>query len=147
MSVVRSRLAVLGAIVIVAGAALVQTASARSTAPAPRAPKKHVVKMITEDGKQLFDPVDLTIMAGDTVSWLAVSGSHNVGFWEDSIPKGAAAVLRKIMPDTIAPLLGVRKPVKGTSYDIVFTGAPKGLYRYYCKPHLNKQMVGTLTIK
>lgn len=144
MSFRRIRIAAM-ALTAVAVAVAASQASAR-TVP-PRAPKKWEVKMITQDGKQLFDPVDLTIQVGDTVSWVAVSGSHNVGFWADSIPKGAAEVLRKAMPDTIAPLLGPRKPTKGDTYDIVFTGAPKGLYKYYCKPHLQKMMVGTLTIK
>ena len=90
---------------------------------------------------QFFD------QAGDTVTWLAVSGSHNVCFWPDSVPKGAVELLRKAMPDTIAPLLGARKPVKGDTYVVVFTGMPRGVYKYYCKPHLNKLMVGELTIK
>ena len=125
-------------------------ASARTlpsrTAP-PRAAKTWEVKMITQDGKQLFEPAELTIQAGDTVKWLAVSGSHNVGFWADSVPAGAVELLRKAMPDTIAPLLGVRKPIKGDSYVVVFAGMPKGTYKYYCKPHLNKLMVAQLTIK
>lgn len=121
--------------------------SATALAVAPRAAKKWEVKMITQDGKQQFEPAQLIIQAGDTVSWLAVSGSHNVGFWPDSVPKGAVEILRKAMPDTIAPLLGIRKPKNGDTYDVVFAGMPKGLYKYYCKPHLNKMMVATLTIK
>ena len=147
MSLSRIRTGVLAALVVSAAAlATTETASAK---PVPRrAAKNHVVKMITtEDKKQLFDPVNLTIAQGDTVTWEAISGSHNVGFWADSIPKGAEAVLRKAMPDTIAPLLGERKPTKGDTYVIVFKDAPKGLYKYYCKPHLNKLMVGTLTVK
>lgn len=148
MSLSRIRTGVLAALVVTAAAvATTQTASANPV-PAKRAAKNHVVKMITtEDKKQLFDPVNLTIMQGDTVTWEAVSGSHNVGFWADSIPKGAEEVLRKAMPDTIAPLLGVRKPKKGDTYVIVFKDAPKGLYKYFCKPHLAKMMVGTLTVK
>lgn len=141
----RTRLATLALTVIAVAAAASNIAGARPVPP--RAAKKWEVKMITQDGKQIFEPADLTIQVGDTVSWLAVSGSHNVGFWEDSIPAGAGAVLRKAMPDTIATLTGPRKPTKGDTYDIVFTGAPKGLYKYFCKPHLNKMMVGTLTIK
>lgn len=149
MSLSRIRIGVLAALVGTAVAVTTTQASAKPnpTKPAPRANKNHIVKMITDDGKQLFDPVDLTIQAGDTVTWLAVSGSHNVGFWPDSIPKGAEAVLRKAMPDTIDTLLGERKPTKGDTYVVVFAGAPKGLYKYYCKPHLKKMMVGTLTIK
>lgn len=103
--------------------------------------------MITQDGKQTFEPAELTIQAGDTVKWLAVSGSHNVGFWADSVPAGAVELLRKAMPDTIAPLLGPRKPTAGDTYVIVFDGMPKGTYKYYCKPHLAKMMVAQLIIK
>ena len=146
MSLSRIRTGVIAALVIAAaGVTLTQTASAK---PLPRRPaKNHTVQMITQNGKQLFDPVGLTIQQGDTVTWLAVSGSHNVGFWADSIPKGAEDVLRKAMPDTIATLLGPRKPTKGDTYVVVFTNAPKGTYKYYCKPHLKKMMVGTLTVK
>lgn len=127
-------------------AVVATSASARSTEP--RAPKKWVVEMITTDDKQqLFAPVDLTIQVGDTVSWLAVSGSHNVAFWADSIPAGAEARLLELMPDQTSPLNGARRPKKGTTYDIVFTDVPKGVYKYFCKPHLRKKMVGTLTIK
>ncbi|MBC8087101.1 MAG: hypothetical protein H7Z40_07520 [Phycisphaerae bacterium] len=146
MSLSRIRTAALVAVVVTA-VAVTATQSASARTVAPRKPKTHTVQMITQAGKQLFEPVNLTIQAGDTVEWLAVSGSHNVGFWKDSIPAGAAEVLAKVMPDQIAPLLGERKPVKGDKYVVVFTGAPKGLYRYYCKPHINKMMFGTLTVQ
>ena len=142
----RSRIAVVAALTVIIGVVTVFQSAAAHTLP-PRAPKKWEVKMITENGKQQFDPVDITIQQGDTISWLAVGGSHNVGFWPDSVPKGAVELLRRAMPDTIAPLLGVRKPIKGDTYVVVFTGMPKGVYKYYCKPHLNKMMVGTVTIK
>ena len=146
MSLRRIRTTVLAAIAMTTVAAFTaQNASAKPTTP--RKAKTWEVKMITQDGKQLFEPAELTIQAGDTVKWLAVSGSHNVGFWADSVPKGAVELLRKAMPDTIAPLLGPRKPTAGDSYVIVFDGMPKGTYKYYCKPHLAKMMVAQLTIK
>ena len=145
MSLSRIRTTVLAVIAVVAAAAATQTASAKPT-PVRKA-KTWEVKMITQDGKQLFEPAELTIQAGDTVKWLAVSGSHNVGFWADSVPAGAVELLRKAMPDTIAPLLGSRKPTAGDTYLIVFDNMPKGIYKYYCKPHLAKMMVAQLTIK
>ncbi len=147
MSLIRIRTTVLAAIAVTAIAAVTARSASAHPTPNRRAPKTWEVKMITKDGKQLFDPVELTIQAGDTVKWLAVSGSHNVGFWADSVPKGAPELLRKAMPDTIAPLLGPRKPTAGDSYVIVFDGMPKGTYKYYCKPHLAKMMVAELTIK
>lgn len=136
----------LAAIAVTAVAAV--TSSSASARPAPRrAPKTWEVKMITQNGKQIFEPAKLTIQPGDTVKWLAISGSHNVGFWADSVPAGAVQMLRKAMPDTIAPLLGPRKPTVGDSYVIVFDAMPKGTYKYYCKPHLKKMMVAELTVK
>jgi plastocyanin len=131
--------------ITVAAVTATQNADAHTTPPRPS--KNWEVKMVTVEGKQLFEPADLTIQPGDTVTWLAVSGSHNVGFWPDSVPSGAVDLLRRAMPDTIAPLLGKRKPVKGDTYVVVFTGMPKGAYKYYCKPHLNKLMVGQLTVQ
>jgi plastocyanin len=131
--------------VVVAGAAATNSAAARPVAS--RAPKTWQVKMITDEGKQLYEPKDITIQSGDTIKWLAVSGSHDVGFWADSVPKGAVELLRKAMPDTVAPLLGPRIPKKGDSYIVAFTNMPKGVYKYYCKPHLKKGMVGTVTVQ
>lgn len=134
------------AVVAVTFGVVATTASARSTAP--RVATKHVVEMIsTDDKKELYAPVDITIQVGDTVSWLAVSGSHNVAFWADSIPPGAEARLLELMPDQTSPLNGARRPKKGSTYDIVFTDVPKGVYKYFCKPHLRKGMVGTITVK
>lgn len=149
MSLSRFRTAAFVALAVTAVAASsAQDAAARTLPPdAPRAPKTHVVKMITENGKQIFDPIKLTIQAGDTVEWLAVSGSHNVAFWADSVPKGAVELLKKAMPETTKELTGPRKPKKGDKYVMVFSGMPKGTYEYYCTPHLKKMMVGTLIIK
>ncbi len=146
MSSSRIRAALIAAAVVtVASAGALQGATA-TTVP-PRKPKTHVVQMITQDGKQVFEPANLVIQPGDTVEWLAVSGSHNVAFWADSVPKGAPDLLRKAMPDTTAPLTSPRKPTKGDKYSMVFNGMPKGEYKYYCTPHLKKMMIGLLTIQ
>ncbi len=146
MSSSRIRAALIAvAAVSVATAGVLQGAT--SAKVPPRKPKTHVVQMITQDGKQVFEPANLTIQQGDTVEWLAVSGSHNVAFWADSVPKGAPDLLRKAMPDTTAPLTSPRKPTKGDKYTMVFTGMPKGEYKYYCTPHLKKMMIGELTIQ
>ena len=146
MSLSRIRVVTVAALAVVAGVAISTKNAGAHPAP-PRAAKTWEVKMITQDGKQLFEPKDITIQTGDTIKWLAVSGSHNVGFWPDSVPKGAVDLLRKAMPDTIETLLGPRKPTKGDTYVVAFTGMPKGVYKYYCKPHLKKMMVGTVTVK
>lgn len=146
MSAIRTRAAIIAAAAISVVTAGVMHAATSSKVP-PRKPKTHVVQMITQDGKQVFEPANLTIQQGDTVEWLAVSGSHNVAFWPDSVPKGAVDFLRKAMPDTTAPLTSPRKPTKGDKITMVFSGMPKGEYKYYCTPHLKKMMIGELTIQ
>ena len=55
----------------------------------------------------LYCAEHLTIKTGDVVNFHNVSGGpHNVSFWADSIPTGAAAVLGADMPDQMQPLSG-----------------------------------------
>jgi plastocyanin len=74
---------------------------------------------------------------GDKVRWTVVSGPpHNVAFWPDSIPSGAAAALDANMPGKMASLSGPMLMTPNQKYEISFAGVPKGTYRYYCTPHL-----------
>jgi plastocyanin len=126
----------------------VTVASAAAARTAPRAVRTHEVKMITDAGKQLFEPKQITIQAGDTVKWVTESGSHNVAFWADSLPANAAELLRKTMPEQEKDLSSPRKPGKGNSYSISFAGMPKGVYKYFCTPHLTRgQMVAQITVQ
>ena len=77
-----------------------------ANAPAANAPagtgKTHDVKMVLEGSKYKYDPENLTIKSGDVVRYHNESGGpHNVSFWADSIPSGAADALKKNMPDQI----------------------------------------------
>ena len=107
----------------------------------------HEVKMVVRDGQYLYEPDALTIKVGDSVRWANVSDIHNVSFWADSIPDGAADVLNAAMPNTTAPLVGPILLQPNTTYEISFAGAPVGDYRYYCTPHLLLGMVATLTVE
>jgi plastocyanin len=100
------------------------------------------------DGKTYhFVPNTLTIKAGDVVNFHNVSGGpHNVAFWSDSIPAGAAAVLGANMPDQMQPLSGTMLVVQDAVYSISFAGAPVGDYKYYCLPHLAMGMKAILTV-
>ena len=100
------------------------------------------------DGKTYhFVPAALTIKAGDVVNFHNVSGGpHNVAFWADSIPAGAAAVLGANMPDQMQPLSGTMLVVQDAVYSISFAGAPEGDYKFYCLPHLAMGMHGIITI-
>lgn len=113
----------------------------------PVAAAVHDVDMVFDGSDYRFVPHDLAIRPGDIVRFHNGSGGpHNVSFWPDSIPAGAAAVLGQAMPNQISPLVGEMVVTADGIYEISFTGAPVGVYRYYCLPHLQLGMVGVLTV-
>ena len=108
----------------------------------------HEVRMLGDAKGYRYEPANLTIKAGDGVRWTMVSGPpHNVSFWADSIPAGAAAALTSAMPAQTSPLAGPLMLQPNEAYTIAFTGAPKGTYRYFCTPHLAMGMVATITVQ
>ena len=123
-----------------------QTA-APAAAPAPTG-ETHEVAMDFDGKKGTFTPAELTIKSGDVVRFVVKTGPpHNVAFSADSIPAGAAEVLGKAMAETMGPLTGPMKVGIGETYDISFAGAPVGVYKFHCTPHLPFGMVGTLTVQ
>lgn len=124
------------------------TAAAAPGAAQPITGKTWDVKMIGDASGSRFDPVNLTIKRGDGVRWTVVSGPpHNVAFWSDSIPPGAAGVLTSAITQPIAPLSGALLLNPSQTYLISFGGAPAGVYHYYCTPHLAAGMKGTITVQ
>jgi plastocyanin len=108
----------------------------------------HDVSMVLEGSKYKFDPAELTIKAGDVVNFHNKSGGpHNVSFWADSIPGGAADVLKGSMPDQMAPLEGPLLTEPDAVYKVSFAGAPTGDYKFYCLPHLALGMHGKITVQ
>ena len=109
-----------------------------------RAGKTHDVNMVLDGSKYKYDPDNLTIQSGDVVRYHNKSGGpHNVSFWPDSIPTGAADVLKKNMPNQMAPLEGPLLTEPDAVYKVSFAGAPKGDYKFYCLPHLALGMRGS----
>ena len=95
-----------------------------------------------------FDPKALTIAPGTTVRFINVSGGmHNVAFWGDSIPAGAAAVLAAGMPNAIDNLSGAFLMNPNDSYEVSFANAPKGTYKGYCVPHVALGMKIAITVQ
>jgi plastocyanin len=118
--------------------------------PAHRAPpgKTIEVQMLGDAKGYRFSPAKITIQRGDQVRFTLVSGPpHNVVFWSDSIPKGAAARLSKSMPNAVGPLTGPFFMNVGDKYVVSFAGLPAGTYRYYCAPHLALGMSGAIVVK
>ena len=124
-----------------------QPAAAPAAAPAAGG-TNHDVNMVLDGSTYKYDPAELTIKAGDVVTFHNKSGGpHNVSFWTDSIPSGAADVLKGTMPDQMAPLEGPLLTEPDAAYKISFTGAPTGEYKFYCLPHLALGMHGKLTVQ
>jgi len=126
-----------------------QTAAAQSSAtPAPAGPVVEV--KMTGNGSTVaaFDPKTLTIAPGTTVRFINVSGGpHNIAFWGDSIPAGAAAALNAGMPNAIDNLSGAFLTNPNATYDVSFASAPKGTYKGYCVPHAALGMKLTITVQ
>ena len=88
-----------------------------------------------------FVPEPLTVSPGDTVTFIMASGGpHNVAFWSDSLPVGAAPILAAGIPEPIDTLMGPLLVSEGTRYTVVFGSVPSGRYPYYCLPHLGSGM-------
>ena len=106
------------------------------------------VQMIGDATGYRFAPATVTIQRGDKVRFTLVSGPpHNVVFWADSVPKGAAAALAKGMPGTVDALTSPFFLKTGDSYVVSFAGAPAGRYVYNCAPHLALGMKAVVTVK
>jgi plastocyanin len=122
--------------------------SAVAPTRSPSAAKTVEVQMIGDASGYRFAPAKLTIQRSDRVKFTLVSGPpHNVVFWQDSIPKGAAAKLTKAMTNAVGPLTGPFLMNAGESYSVSFEGLPAGKYRYYCAPHLALGMTATIEVK
>lgn len=118
------------------------------TTAAPATGTVHDVNMELNGSTYEFSPANLTIKQGDVVKFHNVSGGpHNVEFYPDSIPAGAADVLNSAMADRTGPLAGPLLVEPNAVYTISFAGAPTGEYKYYCLPHHALGMKGTITVE
>src|SRR5437667_7310491 len=132
------------------------TPATPSPAPATNAaaaaePAGSVVEVkMTGDGttKAAFEPAALTIKAGTTVRFMNVSGGpHNIAFYGDSVPKGGVDALKKGMPNPMGDLTGPFLTQPSEKYDVSFAGAPAGVYKGYCMPHVALGMHITITVQ
>jgi plastocyanin len=107
------------------------------------------VRMAGTATAPVFEPAALTIAPGTTIRFINVAaGPHNVSFWGDSIPAGAAAVLNAAMAGrTMGDLAGMMVTQPNEAFDISFAGAPAGVYKGYCLPHLALGMTIDITVQ
>src|SRR5262245_56540061 len=78
------------------------------------------VRMTGTGTTAAFEPNAITIAPGTTVRFHNVSGGpHNVAFWGDSIPAGAAAVLNAAMSGrTMSELSSLMLTQPNETYDV-----------------------------
>ena len=143
-----------GAVVLVAacgGGAKPAQDSTAAMAPAAAAPAgtgtTHEVQMAQVGADYRFVPEVTTIKTGDMVKFTNMANmAHNVQFFSDSIPAGAAAVLDANMSNKMGPLAAQLLTTQGETYTISFAGAPAGVYKYNCLPHAATGMKGSITV-
>lgn len=106
----------------------------------------HDVNMVLEGSSYKYVPSELTVGPNDVVRYHNKSGGpHNVAFWEDSIPKGAASHIT--VPDPMAPLSSKLVVAPDEIIEVKLNDAPAGVYKYHCTPHLALGMVAKLEVK
>lgn len=120
--------------------AVVFAVSTLVIAAAPASAATHTVKMGADNGMLVFEPNNLEVSAGDTVSWaINKMPPHNVVFDDSNAPDAALA---KAMSNTKMMFAA------GDTYDVTIPAdAAAGTYTYFCSPHRGAGMIGKLTIK
>ena len=121
--------------------------AAPPAAPAAATGATVEVQMVQEGPNTFkFKPDNITIKSGDAVTFKGVSGlAHDVAFYADSIPPGAADILNKNITDKPQDL-ATAMINDGGSVTVSFAGAPAGTYKFYCIPHQAMGMKGTITV-
>lgn len=100
---------------------------------------------VSPDGGFTFDPDELTVSVGDTVTWEFQAPTHNVSAWPEmneqiSIPEGAEGFgTMEQGGDAFATV------DEGTTFEHTFETA--GEYTYVCTPHAASGMVGTIVVE
>lgn len=120
---------------------LVAFATLLVTSTSPALADNYEIKMGSDAGQLVFEPANLVVKPGDTVTWVNNKmAPHNVIFDERIIP-GDKALADQISHNqlTFAP---------GESYSTTFTAhMPTGEYKYYCAPHRGAGMAGQIKLE
>jgi plastocyanin len=127
-----------------------QAAPDQAGAPEAGAPAAagatHNVNMVLEGSQYKYVPDQLTVGRNDVIRYHNKSGGpHNVAFWADSIPAGAASAIA--VPEPMAPLSSKLVVAPDEVIEVKLNNAPTGEYKYYCTPHLALGMKAKLTVQ
>jgi plastocyanin len=97
-----------------------------------------------------FLPQVFTIAVGETVTWRNTSSrGHTVTAYDDAIPSDAAFFASGGYTDTASAVEGFSEELGGmigSSEEYEHRFETPGRYEYYCIPHEQAGMVGTITV-
>merc|ERR1719160_1801786 len=95
------------------------------------------VKLGSDGGQLVFVPDEVTIKAGDSVTWIGNKGMpHNVVFDEEEVPEGVNT-----------PSLNHEDMINGEGDKVTTKFDKPGTYPYYCEPHRGAGMNATVVVK
>ena len=122
-------------------------AAAGAVAAAPITGTTHDVKMIGDEKGYRFEPVAITIKAGDGIKFIDVKGGpHNVAV--DPASAGAnAAQLTANMPESSGELTGKMLVTDGDAWTMSWGKITPGVYTVICTPHQAMNMVMKVTVQ
>ena len=108
--------------------------------------------MVLQDGKYLFIPDQITVKAGDAITYINVSGGpHNVQFKAENVPDDMEATLAANMPSgamaKLGPMSGPLLMQPNETYTVSFAGIKPGDYPFTCTPHEAMGMNGSVTVQ
>lgn len=135
----RAALAAFGTSLLGSGAGCLWTSSSTASFP-------DVDILAGPDGALAFDPAELTVSVGDSVSWGFASGGYNVSCRPTDSDRVA-------LPDGAEPFASYR-PAESANGSFVPRGDTfehtvemPGRFVYVCIPHVNQGMVGTIRVE
>jgi plastocyanin len=103
--------------------------------------------IVTMTSAQRFDPDEITVTVGEKVVWTNESSqSHTVTAYEDQIPSGATYFASGATSEQDA-----RDELAGQLIEpdgrFNWTFEEPGTYAYFCIPHEDQGMVGTIVVE
>lgn len=123
------------------------TASGMATM-APITGTTHEVKMIGDATGYRFEPVNITVKAGDGIKFTVVNGGpHNVAFDPATIPVDVQPQLDANISEKMGQLSSALKMNAGETLTISFANIKPGKYPFHCTPHLALGMKGEITVQ
>jgi len=98
-----------------------------------------------------FDPPEITVSVGESVTWRNTSSrGHTVTAYEESLPEGAAFFASGDFDSESAARDGFSGDLEGSLSNadtFTHTFEVPGTYPYFCIPHEQAGMVGTVVVE